>query len=152
MTNVAFTQQTQSSCENHALDDLWFSSILQLGNYYVTERRTENIRLKCKRYCLGQAVIMKLLKMKIICTEDTTCSWNPPLRNGLLNTHSTQTCHVHNTNHSMTQKLPPLAYHTVTRNTYFKTINSCTCNLWKSKCFPVPLSLLHRRSKDSKEL
>jgi len=28
MTNVVFTQQRQSSCENHALDDLWFSSIL----------------------------------------------------------------------------------------------------------------------------
>jgi len=78
MTNVVFTQQTQSSCENHALDDFWFRSILQLGNYYVTEWRTENIRLKCKKFCLGQAIIMKLLKMKIICTKDTTYSWIPP--------------------------------------------------------------------------
>lgn len=150
MTNVVFTQQTQSSCENHTLDDLWFSRILQLGNH-ATERRTESIRLKCKRYCLGQAVIKKLLKMKIIHTEDTTYSWNPP-HNGLLYIYSTQTCHVHNTNHSTTQKLPPLAYHTVIRNTYFKTINSCTCNLWKTKCFLVPLPLLQRRSKDSEEL
>lgn len=79
ITNVIFTQPTWSSCENQTLDDLWFSSILRLGNYYVTEQRTENIRLqKCKRYCLGQAVIMKLLKMKIICTEDTTYSWVLP--------------------------------------------------------------------------
>jgi len=92
MTNVVFTQQTQSSCENYALD-LWFRSILQLGNYYFTERRTENIRLKCKRYCLGQVVIMKLLKMKIICTEDNTYSWNPPppLHNGMRDIYSTQT-------------------------------------------------------------
>ena len=95
---------------------------------------------------------MKLLKMKIIRTEDTTYLWIPPPHNGLLDIYTTQTCHVHNTNHSMTQKLPPLAYHTVIRNTYFKTINSCTCNPRKSKCIPVPLPLLHRRSKDSEEL
>ena len=102
ITNVVLTQQAQSSCENHTLDDLWFSSILQLGNYYITEQRTENIRLKCKRYCLGQAVIMKLLRMQIICKDDTTQSWIHPPHNGLLDIYSTQTCHVRNMNHSLT--------------------------------------------------
>lgn len=78
---------------------LWFGIILQLNNFCVTERRTEKIWLKCNRYGLGQAVVMKVLKTGL--SVQRYYLFVDFFYNGLLDIHSTQTCHVHNTNHSL---------------------------------------------------